>query len=69
MLVSGKVERNIAVRYPELTSEGRSFQTQLLDMFHMVLSGMGSRESVKTAVTLDKCATVLRDMASPTRTM
>jgi hypothetical protein len=69
MLVSGKVEGNIADRYPELTSEGRSFQTQL-DMFHMVLSGMGSRESVKSqAVTLDKCATVLRDVASPTRTM
>jgi hypothetical protein len=59
MLVSGEVEGNIADSYPELTSEGRSFQTQL-DMFHMVLSGMGSRESVKTAVTLDKCATVLK---------
>jgi hypothetical protein len=42
MLVSGQVERNIGVRYPELTSEGRSFQTQL-NMFHMVLSGMGSK--------------------------
>jgi hypothetical protein len=68
MLVSGKVEGNIADRYPVLTSEGRSFQTQL-DMFHMVLSGMSSSESVKTAVTLDKCATVLRLMAPPTRTM
>jgi hypothetical protein len=68
MLVPGKVEGNVADRYPDLTSEGRSFQTQL-DMFHMVLSGMSSRESVKTAVTLDKCATALRDMAPPTRTM
>lgn len=66
--MSGKVDENIADRYPELTSEGRSFQTQL-DMFHMVLSGMNSRESIKTVVTLDKCATVLRDMAPPMRAM
>jgi hypothetical protein len=68
MLVSGKVEGSITNRYPELTSEGRSFQTQL-DMFHMVLGGTNSRESIKTVVTLDKCATVLRDMAPPMRAM
>jgi len=68
MLVSGKVDEKIAYRYPELVSEGPSFQTQL-DMFHMVLSGMSTRESIKTVVTLDKCATVLRDMAPPMRAM
>lgn len=68
MLVSGKVDEKVADRYPELVSEGPSFQTQL-DMFHMVLGGMNTRESIKTAVTLDKCATVLRDMAPPMRAM
>ena len=66
ILVCGKVDDNLADRYPELTYEGRSFQTQL-DMFHMVLSGMNSRESIKTGVTLDKSTTVLWDMAPPMR--
>ena len=51
ILVCGKVNDNLADRYPELTYEGRSFQTKL-DMFQMVLSGMNSRESIKTDVTL-----------------
>ena len=38
-------------------------------MFHMVLSGMNSRESIKTGVTLDKSTTVLRDIAPPMRAM
>jgi hypothetical protein len=68
VLVSGKVDEKVADRYPELVSEGPSFQTQL-DMFHMVLGGMNTTESIKTAVTLDKCATVLRDMAPTMRGM
>ena len=62
----GRWIKKVADSYPELESEGPSFQIEL-NMFHTVLGGMTTRESIKTVVTLDKCATVLRDMAPPMR--
>lgn len=64
MLMSGKVDEKLADRYPEQVFCRSSFQTKI-DMFHIVLSGINTRESITTVVILDKCATVLKDMAPP----
>ena len=64
ILLSGQIKENVIRLYPELASEGRSFQTQL-DMF---LSLPEIAQS-STLPTLDICTRVLRDMIPAMRAM
>ena len=63
MLLTGKLDENVTRLYPELSCEGRSFQTQL-DMFHS-LPGM----TTETPLTLNTCCQVLRNMVPAMRDM
>jgi len=63
MLLTGKFDVAVTELYPELTCDGRSFQTQL-DMFHSV-PGMAAAE----APTLNTCCEVLRSMAPAVRAL
>jgi hypothetical protein len=63
IIVSGKV----VICWPELVYEGRSFHNQL-EMFHTLVTTTAD-VSPHATVTLDKCASILRNMAPPMRAM
>ena len=55
ILVSGQINEKVSRLYPELTSDGRSFHTQL-DMFHSLPEIARS----PTSQNLEVCTSVLR---------
>jgi len=64
ILVSGQINEKVACLYPELASDGRSFQTQM-DMFHSLPEIMRS----PTSPNLEVCTSVLRNMTQAMRAM
>lgn len=64
ILVSGQINEKVSRLYPELTSDGRSFQTQM-DMFHSLPEIARS----PTSPNLEVCTSVLRNMTPAMRAM
>lgn len=64
ILLTGNLNEKVTQLYPKLACDGRSFQTQL-DMFHS-LPGI---TTTKTALTLNACCEVIKNMVPAMRAM